>query len=65
MSHDHHHHHSSGSNALTFAFFLNLGFSLIELVGGILTNSTAIVADAFHDFRRNSKWNSFFQIEER
>lgn len=51
MSHDHHHHHhSSVSNALTFAFFLNLGFSLIELVGGILTNSTAIVADAFHDF---------------
>ncbi len=49
MSH-HHHHHSSGSNALTFAFFLNLGFSIIELVGGILTNSTAIVADAFHDF---------------
>jgi cobalt-zinc-cadmium efflux system protein len=51
MSHDHHHHHHfSGSNALTFAFFLNLGFSIIELVGGILTNSTAIVADSFHDF---------------
>ncbi|HUH75505.1 MAG TPA: cation diffusion facilitator family transporter [Chitinophagales bacterium] len=49
-NHHHHHHHSSGSNALTFAFFLNLGFSVIELIGGILTNSTAIVADAFHDF---------------
>ncbi len=35
---------------LSLAFFLNLLFSIIELVGGILTNSTAIIADAFHDF---------------
>ena len=25
-------------------------FSIIELIGGILTNSSAIIADAFHDF---------------
>jgi len=31
------------------AFFLNLGFTLIELVGGVLTNSMAILADALHD----------------
>lgn len=35
---------------LSLAFFLNLFFSIIEFVGGILTNSTAIIADAFHDF---------------
>ncbi|KAA5538387.1 cation diffusion facilitator family transporter [Paenimyroides baculatum] len=35
---------------LSLAFFLNLFFAVIELVGGILTNSTAIIADAFHDF---------------
>jgi cobalt-zinc-cadmium efflux system protein len=49
MSH-HHHHSTSEGNALTFAFFLNLGFAFIELIGGVLTNSTAIIADAFHDF---------------
>jgi cobalt-zinc-cadmium efflux system protein len=32
------------------AFFLTLSFSIIELVGGILTNSTAIITDALHDF---------------
>lgn len=35
---------------LSLAFFLNLSFAIIELIGGILTNSTAIIADAFHDF---------------
>lgn len=32
------------------AFFLNLGFSLFELIGGIFTNSVAILSDAIHDF---------------
>jgi len=31
------------------AFFLNVGFTIIEFVGGWLTNSTAIMADAVHD----------------
>lgn len=38
------------SKGLTWAFFLNLFFAVIELVGGFLTNSTAIITDAFHDF---------------
>lgn len=32
------------------AFLLNLFFSIFEIVGGIITNSTAIVSDAIHDF---------------
>ncbi len=28
------------------AFFLNVGFTIIEFIGGWLTNSTAIMADA-------------------
>ncbi len=32
------------------AFALNLVFSLIELVGGLLTGSIAIISDAMHDF---------------
>lgn len=47
MSHDHH--HDSGDN-LKVAFFLNLGFTIIEIIGGILTNSIAILSDALHDF---------------
>ncbi|RSL35284.1 cation transporter [Salibacterium salarium] len=48
MSHDHHHHHHSHGNIKT-AFFLNFGFTIIELIGGILTNSVAIISDAIHD----------------
>ena len=31
------------------AFLLNLLFSLIELIGGIITNSIAIISDSIHD----------------
>lgn len=41
---------NKANKQLSLAFFLNLFFAVIELVGGILTNSTAIIADAFHDF---------------
>ncbi len=44
----HHSHHSESSN-IALVFWLNFGFALIEIVGGILTNSVAIIADAIHD----------------
>lgn len=44
----HPHMHSSESN-IGVAFFLNLLFTIIELVGGIGTNSIAILSDAVHD----------------
>ncbi|MFN7728743.1 MAG: cation diffusion facilitator family transporter [Bdellovibrio sp.] len=47
--HGHHHHHAAPGRVGT-AFALNLGFAVIELVGGILTNSMAILSDALHDF---------------
>ena len=46
MSHDHHHHHTG---SIGLAFFLNLLFTVVEITGGLLTNSTAILADAVHD----------------
>ena len=56
MGHHHHHHHDhedlkdDGSLAkIQIAFFINLGFSAIELVGGLYTNSIAIISDALHD----------------
>jgi len=47
MGHSHHHDHSEGN--IKVAFFLNLFFSIIEIVGGLLTNSVAIISDAVHD----------------
>ncbi len=35
---------------ILIAFVLNLVFSLIEIVGGLFTNSVAILSDAIHDF---------------
>jgi len=34
---------------LALAFFLNLGFSVLELIGGLWTNSMAILSDSVHD----------------
>lgn len=48
--HSHHHdqHHGDVKNIKT-AFFLNLSFTVIEFIGGMLTNSVAILSDAVHD----------------
>lgn len=45
---DHDHTHSASSR-IGWAFFLNVAFTIVELIGGWLTNSTAIMADAVHD----------------
>ncbi|WP_276498956.1 cation diffusion facilitator family transporter [Pontibacter litorisediminis] len=47
--HGHHHHHHVTGN-IRFAFFLNLGFAILELIGGFFVNSVAIMSDALHDF---------------
>ena len=47
--HDHGHSHGGEGVRIGWAFFLNVGFTIIEFVGGVLTNSTAIMADAVHD----------------
>lgn len=47
MAHDHAH-STSGKN-LKIAFFLNLGFTILEIIGGLYVNSIAIVSDAVHD----------------
>lgn len=49
MSHNHHHHHHAQKNLGT-AFVLNLFFAIVELIGGLFTNSVAILSDALHDF---------------
>lgn len=55
MPHDHHHHagghghHHHASDNIKVAFFLNLGFTVLEIFGGLWINSMAILSDALHD----------------
>ena len=48
-----HSHHSHANyqdvNNIKTAFWLNFSFTIIEIIGGILTNSVAILSDAVHD----------------
>lgn len=44
------HAHGNTSGKIAAAFWLNLVFAAIELVGGLLTGSIAILSDALHDF---------------
>ena len=48
MAHDHHHHHH-GSKNIKIAFFFNLAFTILEVIGGLYLNSVAILSDAVHD----------------
>ena len=45
------HLHGAGKagRGLATAFFLNLGFTVIEFAGGFWTNSVAVISDAVHD----------------
>lgn len=47
------HNHSANSETsnqrIGWVFVLNVSFTIIEFIGGMLTNSTAIMADAVHD----------------
>ncbi len=49
MGHSHDHSHETTGD-LRLAFLLNLGFTLVAAVGGVWTNSVAILSDAVHDF---------------
>lgn len=47
--HSHKHSHDGRPGGLGLAFLLNLSFTLLEIAGGLWTNSVAILADAVHD----------------
>ncbi|MBR7796457.1 cation diffusion facilitator family transporter [Agaribacter marinus] len=53
MGHDHdhhhgHHHHTSNKRVLFWSFIMITAFMIIEAVGGLLTNSLALLSDAGH-----------------
>lgn len=47
------------------AFFLNLSFAVIELVGGFWTNSMAIMSDALHDFGDSLSLGAAWWLEKK
>lgn len=49
MGHSHKSHQHGSAGNLKVAFLLNLGFTIVEIVGGLWTNSVAILTDALHD----------------
>lgn len=46
----HNHSHDNGAKNMAVAFVLNAVFVVVELIGGLMTNSVAILSDAVHDF---------------
>jgi cobalt-zinc-cadmium efflux system protein len=46
---DIHNHHKKAGKNLAFVFFMNLTFNIIVIIGGLATNSMAILADCIHD----------------
>lgn len=48
--HSHHNHNNDREKSIKTVVFLNITFTIIEFVGGLWTNSVAILSDALHDF---------------
>ncbi len=67
MGHNHSHHHSHShihsTENISTAFWLNISFTIIEIIGGFLTNSVAILSDALHDLGDSLSlgWAWYFQ----
>lgn len=48
MEHDHDHAHHANKKVLITSFFIITGYMIVEVIGGLITNSLALLADAGH-----------------
>lgn len=48
-NHKHHHHHAVNEKNLLAATFLNLVITIVEIAGGLLSGSLALLSDALHN----------------
>ncbi|MDF1748471.1 MAG: cation diffusion facilitator family transporter [Alphaproteobacteria bacterium] len=51
--HHHHHHHvdpEAGDAKVFWAVFVNMALTVVQIVGGVLSGSLALIADALHNF---------------
>ena len=49
MSENHHHYKPENNRGLIFAVFINLSLTLFQFIGGILSGSLSLLADAVHN----------------
>lgn len=49
MGHNHDHKQHNSTKNIRLVFFINLCFTIIELIGGLYVNSVSILSDALHD----------------
>lgn len=57
MSHHHHHHHHENNlrgQRLLWATILNLSISVLQIIGGIISNSLSLLSDALHNLGDSS-----------
>lgn len=50
MGHDHSHHEFSSTKKLYLAVFINIILTVFQIVGGVLSGSLSLLADALHNF---------------
>ena len=63
--HHHNHNHPNAKKNLKLAFFINLSFTLLEVIGGFFTNSVAIISDALHDLGDSLSLGLAWYIENK
>lgn len=73
MGAHHHHHHvdlspgtlpTSDKSPITTAFWLNTIFAILEVIGGLYTNSVSILSNALHDFGDSLSLGCAFYFEK-
>lgn len=53
------------NSSIKTAFFLNLAFTVLELIGGIISGSIAILADSLHDFADSLSLGAGWYFEKK
>ncbi len=48
--HHHHHHHQRSGRNLLISILLNIGITVAQVIGGIISGSLALLSDALHNF---------------
>ncbi|MGE0762104.1 MAG: cation diffusion facilitator family transporter [Bdellovibrionales bacterium] len=64
-AHGHHHHHGGSVKRIKTALWLNMAFTVIEIIGGLWSGSVAVLADAVHDFGDSLSLGLALYLEKR
>ena len=65
MGHEHKHSQDHSGKNLKLAFFLNLGFTILEFIGGMYVNSISIISDAVHDLGDSLSLGTSWYLDSR